>query len=196
MMVLGHARPISTAPERCTIPPPELSARVNGAVFICSERKSAHGRSRVWNSRIRALPHRQPANAGSPGFADPGAARTLDAPLLVEARPGRRDACRSSSRRHSPPSSSPERTASARPGRSAARARLPGRPPARLRLSQLRFHQLGRLFRQADPHPGRHRPEGIIRGIKLVDHKEPIVLVGIPERRIVDARERASSART
>ena len=30
-------------------------------------------------------------------------------------------------------------------------------------------------------------PQGVIRGIKLVDHKEPIVLVGIPERRIVDA---------
>ena len=30
-------------------------------------------------------------------------------------------------------------------------------------------------------------PQGIVRGIKLVDHKEPIVLVGIPERRIVDA---------
>ncbi|WP_239468647.1 4Fe-4S binding protein, partial [Microvirga arvi] len=30
-------------------------------------------------------------------------------------------------------------------------------------------------------------PNGIITGIKLVDHKEPIVLVGIPERRIVDA---------
>lgn len=28
---------------------------------------------------------------------------------------------------------------------------------------------------------------GVITGIKLVDHKEPIVLVGIPERRIVDA---------
>ena len=30
-------------------------------------------------------------------------------------------------------------------------------------------------------------PNGVITGIKLVDHKEPIVLVGIPERRIVDA---------
>ena len=30
-------------------------------------------------------------------------------------------------------------------------------------------------------------PQGTIRGIRLVDHKEPIVLVGIPERRIVDA---------
>lgn len=28
---------------------------------------------------------------------------------------------------------------------------------------------------------------GVIRGIKLVDHKEPIVLIGIPEKRIVDA---------
>ena len=30
-------------------------------------------------------------------------------------------------------------------------------------------------------------PSGVITKIKLVDHKEPIVLVGIPERRIVDA---------
>ncbi|WP_262266337.1 NosR/NirI family protein [Microvirga yunnanensis] len=30
-------------------------------------------------------------------------------------------------------------------------------------------------------------PNGVVTGIKLVDHKEPIVLVGIPERRIVDA---------
>jgi NosR/NirI family nitrous oxide reductase transcriptional regulator len=30
-------------------------------------------------------------------------------------------------------------------------------------------------------------PQGSIQGIKLVDHKEPIVLVGIPERRIVEA---------
>ncbi|XOC83280.1 4Fe-4S binding protein (plasmid) [Microvirga sp. M2] len=30
-------------------------------------------------------------------------------------------------------------------------------------------------------------PNGVITGIKLVDHKEPIVLVGIPERRIVAA---------
>jgi NosR/NirI family nitrous oxide reductase transcriptional regulator len=29
--------------------------------------------------------------------------------------------------------------------------------------------------------------EGVIRGIRLVDHKEPIVLIGIPERRIVEA---------
>src|SRR5262245_19118729 len=29
--------------------------------------------------------------------------------------------------------------------------------------------------------------KGTIRGLKLVEHKEPIVLVGIPERRIVDA---------
>jgi NosR/NirI family transcriptional regulator, nitrous oxide reductase regulator len=30
-------------------------------------------------------------------------------------------------------------------------------------------------------------PQGIVRGIKLVDHKEPIVLIGIPERRVIDA---------
>ena len=30
-------------------------------------------------------------------------------------------------------------------------------------------------------------PKGVIAGIKLVDHKEPIVLVGIPERRVIDA---------
>ncbi|WP_425286870.1 4Fe-4S binding protein [Microvirga vignae] len=30
-------------------------------------------------------------------------------------------------------------------------------------------------------------PQGTIRGIKLVDHKEPIVLIGIPEQRIVAA---------
>jgi len=28
---------------------------------------------------------------------------------------------------------------------------------------------------------------GVIRGVKLVDHKEPIVLIGIPQQRIVDA---------
>lgn len=32
--------------------------------------------------------------------------------------------------------------------------------------------------------------KGIIRGLKLVDHKEPIVLIGIPERRIIDAMNR------
>ncbi|MBV1795930.1 NosR/NirI family protein [Siccirubricoccus sp. G192] len=32
--------------------------------------------------------------------------------------------------------------------------------------------------------------EGVIRGIRLVDHKEPIVLIGIPERRIVDSMNR------
>ena len=46
-----------------------------------------------------------------------------------------------------------------RSGRSAARSRLPGRPPARLRLPELRFHQRHRLFRQADQPAGRHRPE-------------------------------------
>ena len=30
-------------------------------------------------------------------------------------------------------------------------------------------------------------PGGVVRGVRLVEHKEPIVLVGIPERRIVDA---------
>ena len=30
-------------------------------------------------------------------------------------------------------------------------------------------------------------PKGIIRGIKLVDHKEPIVLIGIPEAKVVAA---------
>ncbi|WP_084652505.1 NosR/NirI family protein [Bosea sp. BIWAKO-01] len=30
-------------------------------------------------------------------------------------------------------------------------------------------------------------PAGVVTGIKLVEHKEPIVLIGIPERRIVDA---------
>lgn len=30
-------------------------------------------------------------------------------------------------------------------------------------------------------------PKGVITKVKLVDHKEPIVLIGIPERRIVDA---------
>ncbi|HEY8440359.1 MAG TPA: FMN-binding protein, partial [Xanthobacteraceae bacterium] len=29
--------------------------------------------------------------------------------------------------------------------------------------------------------------EGVITGIKLVEHKEPIVLVGIPEKRIIEA---------
>jgi NosR/NirI family nitrous oxide reductase transcriptional regulator len=30
-------------------------------------------------------------------------------------------------------------------------------------------------------------PQGVVRGVKLVDHKEPIVLIGIPEKRIVDS---------
>src|SRR5690606_5379036 len=30
-------------------------------------------------------------------------------------------------------------------------------------------------------------PNGVVTGIKLVEHKEPIVLIGIPEQRIVDA---------
>ncbi len=30
-------------------------------------------------------------------------------------------------------------------------------------------------------------PEGVITGMKLVEHKEPIVLVGVPERRVVEA---------
>lgn len=30
-------------------------------------------------------------------------------------------------------------------------------------------------------------PQGVLRGLKLVDHKEPIVLIGIPEKRIVTA---------
>jgi NosR/NirI family nitrous oxide reductase transcriptional regulator len=30
-------------------------------------------------------------------------------------------------------------------------------------------------------------PKGVITGLKLVDHKEPIVLIGIPEKRILDA---------
>jgi NosR/NirI family transcriptional regulator, nitrous oxide reductase regulator len=30
-------------------------------------------------------------------------------------------------------------------------------------------------------------PKGVLTGLKLVEHKEPIVLVGIPEKRIVDA---------
>jgi NosR/NirI family nitrous oxide reductase transcriptional regulator len=29
--------------------------------------------------------------------------------------------------------------------------------------------------------------DGVIRGVRLVDHKEPIVLIGIPERKVVDA---------
>ncbi|MCO5091754.1 NosR/NirI family protein [Bosea sp. (in: a-proteobacteria)] len=33
-------------------------------------------------------------------------------------------------------------------------------------------------------------PRGVIRGVKLVDHKEPIVLIGIPEQRIVEAMNR------
>ena len=30
-------------------------------------------------------------------------------------------------------------------------------------------------------------PKGVITGLKLVEHKEPIVLVGIPEKRIMEA---------
>ena len=53
---------------------------------------------------------------------------------------------------------------------------------------ELGLRQLGRLLGQANSHAGRHRPaRASIRGIKLVDHKEPIVLIGIPEQRIIDA---------
>ena len=30
-------------------------------------------------------------------------------------------------------------------------------------------------------------PKGVMTGLKLVEHKEPIVLIGIPEKRVVDA---------
>src|SRR5690606_19686589 len=30
-------------------------------------------------------------------------------------------------------------------------------------------------------------PNGVVTGIKLVEHQDPIVLVGIPERRIIDS---------
>ena len=30
-------------------------------------------------------------------------------------------------------------------------------------------------------------PNGVVRGLKLVEHKEPIVLVGVPEQRVVAA---------
>ena len=30
-------------------------------------------------------------------------------------------------------------------------------------------------------------PQGVVRGIKLLDHKEPIILIGIPEKRVVDS---------
>ncbi|WP_408093238.1 4Fe-4S binding protein [Rhodoplanes sp. SY1] len=30
-------------------------------------------------------------------------------------------------------------------------------------------------------------PDAVVRGLKLVDHKEPIVLVGVPEKKVVDA---------
>ena len=30
-------------------------------------------------------------------------------------------------------------------------------------------------------------PKGVLTGLKLVEHKEPIVLVGIPEKRILEA---------
>ncbi|MGG5810013.1 4Fe-4S binding protein [Falsiroseomonas sp. CW058] len=36
--------------------------------------------------------------------------------------------------------------------------------------------------------------DGVIRGIRLVDHKEPIVLIGIPERRVVDSMNRLIGA--
>src|SRR4051812_17197856 len=37
-------------------------------------------------------------------------------------------------------------------------------------------------------------PKGVLTGIKLVEHKEPIVLVGIPEKRILDAVNRLIGA--
>ena len=30
-------------------------------------------------------------------------------------------------------------------------------------------------------------PQGVVRGMKLVGHKEPIILIGIPEKRVIDA---------
>ena len=30
-------------------------------------------------------------------------------------------------------------------------------------------------------------PKGVVTGLKIVEHKEPIVLLGIPEKRVVDA---------
>ena len=37
-------------------------------------------------------------------------------------------------------------------------------------------------------------PKGVLTGLKLVDHKEPIVLVGIPEKRVVDATNKLIGA--
>lgn len=37
-------------------------------------------------------------------------------------------------------------------------------------------------------------PQGVVRGLKLVDHKEPIVLIGIPEQRIVETMNRLIGA--
>jgi NosR/NirI family nitrous oxide reductase transcriptional regulator len=41
-----------------------------------------------------------------------------------------------------------------------------------------------RLFRQADQHPGGLDINGRITGAKLVEHHEPLLLVGIPPERI------------
>ena len=38
-------------------------------------------------------------------------------------------------------------------------------------------------------------PQGVVRGIKLVDHKEPIILIGIPEKRVIDAINRDAARR-
>ena len=37
-------------------------------------------------------------------------------------------------------------------------------------------------------------PKGVLTGLKLVDHKEPIVLLGIPEKRVVDATNKLIGA--
>jgi NosR/NirI family nitrous oxide reductase transcriptional regulator len=38
-------------------------------------------------------------------------------------------------------------------------------------------------------------PDGVIAGVKLVEHKEPIVLVGVPERRVIESLNKLVGAR-
>ena len=67
------------------------------------------------------------------------------------------------------------------------RARLQGRPTPWLRY-------LNSEFANATGYSGKPiqllvgiNPKGVLTGLKLVEHKEPIVLVGIPEKRILEA---------
>ena len=61
------------------------------------------------------------------------------------------------------------------------------RPVAGLHVPEFGLRKCDRLFRQAIQLLVGIDPKGVLTGLKLVEHKEPIVLVGIPEKRILEA---------